>query len=80
MDKVRIKDFDFYSIILIGNIHEGLCYTLRPSQNPAIPASYLGKILWQRFFISYPAMPISSRRYLFSWEHMIKYLGFADKR
>ena len=24
-------------------------------------------------------MPISSRRYLFSWEHVVKYSGFADK-
>ncbi|HUU41474.1 MAG TPA: hypothetical protein VMW42_11085 [Desulfatiglandales bacterium] len=24
-------------------------------------------------------MPISSRRYLFSWEHVVKYLGFAHK-
>ncbi|HUU39306.1 MAG TPA: hypothetical protein VMW42_00045 [Desulfatiglandales bacterium] len=25
-----------------------------------------------------PAMPISSRRYLFACEHVVKYLGFAD--
>ncbi|HUU39762.1 MAG TPA: hypothetical protein VMW42_02355 [Desulfatiglandales bacterium] len=25
------------------------------------------------------AMPISSRRYLFSYEHVVKYSGFADK-
>ncbi|HUU41117.1 MAG TPA: hypothetical protein VMW42_09260 [Desulfatiglandales bacterium] len=24
-------------------------------------------------------MPISSRRYLFSWEHVVKYLEFAEK-
>jgi len=24
-------------------------------------------------------MPISSRRYLFHYEHVVKYLGFADK-
>ncbi|HUU40210.1 MAG TPA: hypothetical protein VMW42_04655 [Desulfatiglandales bacterium] len=24
-------------------------------------------------------MPISLRRYLFSYEHVVKYLGFADK-
>ncbi|HUU41119.1 MAG TPA: hypothetical protein VMW42_09270 [Desulfatiglandales bacterium] len=24
-------------------------------------------------------MPISSRRYLFSWEHVVKYSGFAHK-
>ncbi|HUU41708.1 MAG TPA: hypothetical protein VMW42_12285 [Desulfatiglandales bacterium] len=29
--------------------------------------------------ISYPTIPISSRRYLFSWEHVVKYLEFAEK-